>query len=155
MQIQLDPRQPHPDAHYSTSTTPPPASSSIYAISPLPLLVFCSRSRTASTSIGGFNPSPYARFHRRNLGIPIQGPYCEDRSKWRRILSFIERCSWCTGSGDVSVPNQQSMWLLQRTKKLDESNNYLLDFCACPPLPSNTASTANPRSSLLSPLPRL
>src|SRR5271170_7095657 len=115
----------------------PPASSSIYAISPLPLLVFCSCSRTASTSIGGFNPSPYARFHRRNLGIPIQGPYCEDRSKWRRIFSFIERCSWCTRNGDVSASNQQSMRLLQHTKKLAESNNYLLEFCACPPLPSN------------------
>jgi hypothetical protein len=40
-------------------------------------------------------------------------------------------------------------------KKLDESNNYLLEFCACSPLPSNTASAANSRSSLLSSLPRL
>jgi hypothetical protein len=151
----MDPRQSHPDAHYSTRTTLPPASSSIYAISPLPLLVFCSRNRTASTSIGGCNPSPYARFHRRNRGIPIQGPYCEDRSKWRRIFSFIERCSWCTENGDVSVPNQQSMRLLQRTKKLDESNNYLLELSACLPLPSNTVSAVNLRSSRPSPLPRL
>lgn len=80
------------------TTALPPKSPSINALS----IPGSSRTKTANTSIGGASPNPCARFHRRRREIPTQGPYCDDRSKWRRIFSWRERDFWWTG-WDVSV----------------------------------------------------
>ncbi len=105
--------------HHSTSIPLPPANSSIYAIRPHPcascdspfpflfpfVLAFAvssdgscpsSRSSTANTSIGGSRPSLFARFQREIRGIPIHGPYWLERSKWRRIFSWVGMEVWWT-----------------------------------------------------------
>jgi hypothetical protein len=69
-------------------------SSSKYALCPshsLPLAFSSSLVSTARTSMGGLRPSVFARLHRLTRGIPIHGPYCEQRSKCRRIFSWMPR----------------------------------------------------------------
>lgn len=84
---------PHP------TTALPPNNPSINALS----IPFSSLTKTANTSIGGSSPNPWALFHRLILGIPTQGPYCEERSKWRRIFSWSESSFWCTRNRDTST----------------------------------------------------
>ena len=84
----------HTHTHINHPTTAlPPKSPSINA----PSIPGSSRTKTANTSIGGASPNPCARFHRLRREMPMQGPYCDDRSKWRRIFSWRERDFWCTG----------------------------------------------------------
>lgn len=81
----------HTTSHPTTAL--PPKSPSINALS----IPGSSLTKTANTSIGGASPNPWARFHRRRREMPTQGPYCDDRSKWRRIFSWRERDFWWTG----------------------------------------------------------
>lgn len=68
---------PCPTAFLNPAQSPPlnrlANNPSIKALS-APLFPFpSSLTKTAKTSIGGFKPSPSARFHRRRRGIPIHG----------------------------------------------------------------------------------
>ena len=73
------PLSPSTTTHSTTSLVD--ISSSTYALSAFLFSFSSSFNSTVSTSIGGLNPSPFARFHRFMRAMPIHGPNWLERSK--------------------------------------------------------------------------
>lgn len=115
-----------------------------------------SLSKTASTSIGGLRESDCARFHRWSLVMPIQGPYSDDRSKWRRIFSKIGSFSWWTIADVLAYRDSLQFSCYESVEwKTWVGYTYLWALVWSPLRPSNIFSLVHLRScSLASLLPQ-